>query len=189
MDILESIRMRRSIRCYENAKPVSQAQIEALMELMRYYPCPGNIQPLKFIVVATETYCDQVFQSIKWARYLPDYRLSVDQRPNAYIIVLGNRAISNQYEFCAGAAITQLMIGAQAMGLASCCLGISDKSSLYEALAVDIEKTELLYAIALGHPNQISRVIPMKDDCRYRLDDQGIILVPKHSIEEIVQII
>jgi nitroreductase len=50
MDVLQAIRERRSIRQYSQ-EPVSENQLNQILEAGRWAPSRGNSQPWKFIVL------------------------------------------------------------------------------------------------------------------------------------------
>ena len=53
MDILQAIKERRSIRQYSE-EPISEEQLNQILEAGRWAPSRGNSQPWKFIVLNDE---------------------------------------------------------------------------------------------------------------------------------------
>ena len=185
MNVMDAIRSRRSIRKFQDRK-ISQEQLARIMEAAQYYPCAANLQPLQFLVVTDCSLCNEIFSSLKWAGYLKNYQMERAHRPTAYLVLIGDMQISNHFEFCAGAAVAELMLAAQAEGIASCCLQPAEKNRLYPVLGLNPDRQELLYVIALGYAAQESNVIPMETGCRYYLDENGGFVVPKRSLEDTV---
>lgn len=185
MDVFEAIARRRSIRRFYD-RTVMEETLRRILELARYYPTPANLQPLKFIATAKADSCARIFPCLKWGGYLDRYQISLANRPTAYILVLGDREISRDFAFCAGAAATELMLGAEAMGIASCCLTPVCSEPIEQTFSIDPCRMKLLCVIALGYAAQSSRVVDQTDGPRYRLDDDGNLVVPKRRLSEIV---
>lgn len=179
MELAEIIRSRRSIRLYQNI-PVPDEILLELADLARLYPSVGNQQPIRTAIIARQPMLDTVFESLKWAMYLPDFQIRPDQRPTAYILLLSNRAAC---QFEAGAAAMSVMLEAQALGLCTCCLGIAKPQQMVSQLNLD-EKLTPIVAIALGYGEHASSVVPIVDTVRYARNDQGDFLVPKYNLSE-----
>ena len=180
MTVLEAIKKRRSIRKFEQ-KPVSHADLEVLIDAARYAASGANMQPLKFAIM--ENY-EEVYPCTKWAGYLTEWNPAENERPLSYIAVLGDTSIKKTFEPDAGAAVTTMMLLAEEMGLATCWLGALDKVKLKEILGTEYE---VLYLLAVGHPAQQSRVTDIKDgSIKYYEDENGVINVPKRSLDEVL---
>ncbi len=48
------------------------------------------------------------------------------------------------------------------------------------------KKYNIELTLALGYPNQTSKVIEMKDDVRYSQDNEGNLSVPKRELHDII---
>lgn len=184
MEAIDALTTRRSIRQYLD-QPVPEEILRELLELARYYPSPANQQPLRFVATADAEYCRRIYECLHWAGCLPGYQMAETERPKAYILILGDPSLKRIIDFCSGAAATQLMVGAHAMELASCCLSPVNAAAMCEALEFGLGPWEILYVIALGYGAQSSTTEPMTDTYNYRLDGQGNLIVPKRSAKEI----
>lgn len=71
-------------------------------------------------------------------------------------------------------------------GLGSCMLGSIDRPKLREVLKVP-EDLEILLLVALGYPAEQPTVDDVEKDIRYWLDEDGVLHVPKRSLEEILR--
>ena len=114
------------------------------------------------IVNNSET-LQKIYPMTKWAGYLADGAPKENERPAAYIAVLGDSSIKSNkmYEVEAGAAVTTMML---------------------EAVEINV-----VYLLAVGYPKQESKIVDMKDnDVKYYEDENGVINVPKRSLEEIL---
>ena len=185
MDVCQAIAKRRSIRKFHN-RTIPPAVLERIVDLARYYPTPANLQPLRFIVTTNAGHCACVFSCLKWGGYLERYRIEPQNRPTAYILVLADPKLAASSAFSAGAAATELMLAAQAQGIASCCLTPARTGPIEASFSLDPNRLNLLCVIALGYGAQESQVVDQEDTPRYRLDDSGNLVVPKLRTEEIV---
>lgn len=187
MNVYDAIMKRRSIRKFEQ-KPVSREDLIKLIDCARVAAYGANAQPLKFAVIDAKNQCDDIFPFIKWAAYLTNGAPRENERPAAYIAILGDTSIkaSGAFEVEAGAAVTTMMIEAVEMGLGSCWLGAIDRGEIKKALGF-ADNLNVVYLLALGYPKQESKITEMKNgDVKYFLDENGVINVPKRNLQEII---
>ncbi len=185
MEVSEALKKRRTIRKFTQ-KAIPQEDLLEFIEYARIAAYPANMQPLKFVIIQSKELCEQLFPCTKWAGYLPDGAPKENERPTAYIAVLGDNSIKNSFEVEAGAAITSMMLGAVDKGLASCWIGALSKPEILDVLDLNNKDLSLLYLLALGYPAQESQVCDMDDSVKYFLDDSGTLNVPKRSMDEIL---
>lgn len=185
METSKALLKRRTIRKFKQEK-LSPDDLKKLLEYARLAAYPGNIQPLKFALITDDKMLEAVFPHTKWAGYLPETGTpKADERPTAYIAVLGDKSIKQTFEVEAGAAVTSMMLGAFDLGIASCWIGSLDREKLMEIFGLSIDKFDILYLLALGYPAQESKASDMTDSIKYFELDNGQISVPKRSLEEI----
>lgn len=187
MNVYEAIMNRRTIRKFTQ-KPISRDILLRLVNCGRMAAYGANMQPLKFAVITDKSLLNEIFPHTKWAAYLPDGTPKEDERPTAYIAVLGDGNIKKNkaFECDAGAAVTNMMLAAYEEGLGSCWLGAIDRAALSKILELD-ENYSLLYLLALGYPVQKSTAVDMVDDnVKYYMDSDGSIKVPKRRLEDVI---
>lgn len=187
MNVYDAIMKRRSIRKFEQ-KDIDRNDLIKLIDCARVAAYGANAQPLKFAVIDDKEKCADIFPFIKWAAYLSDGAPKENERPTAYIAVLGDTSIksSNTFEVEAGAAVTTMMLEAVEMGLGSCWLGAIQRDEIKKTLGF-AENLSVVYLLALGYPSQESKICDMQDgDVKYFLDENNTINVPKRSLEEII---
>ena len=186
MTVKEAIFARRTIRKFTQEK-IPREKLMELVDCARVAAYPANMQPLKFAIVENKETLDKIFPFTKWAGALENGTPKEDERPTAYIAVLGDTKIkpaNGGYEVEAGAAVTNMMLAAQEMGIASCWLGAIVRDKIHGVLNLD-ESLSVVYLLALGYPNQKSRMVEMTDFKYYESDD-GTINVPKRSLDEVL---
>ena len=187
MNVYDAIMKRRTIRKFEQ-KAVSEDNLVKLVDCARVAAYGANVQPLKFMIVNNSEPLQKIYPMTKWAGYLADGAPKENERPVAYIAVLGDSSIKSNkmYEVEAGAAVTTMMLEAVEMGLGTCWLGAIQRDEIKKLLELD-ENLNVVYLLAVGYPKQESKIVDMKDNgVKYYEDENGVINVPKRSLEEIL---
>lgn len=186
MNVYDAIMERRTIRKFTQ-REIPREDLIKLVDCARVAAYGANAQPLKFAVVTDKKMLDDIFPSTKWAAYLTDGAPKENERPTAYIAVLGDKSIKQNgaFEVEAGAAVTTMMLEAVEMGLASCWLGAIQRDNIKRVLELD-ENLDVAYLLALGYPNQKSRMVKMDDDIKYFETEDGCLNVPKRSLDEVL---
>jgi len=124
LDVFEAIKKRRSVRAYTREE-VSEEDVERLIEAARWAPSAGNIQPWEFVIVT----------NAETKRRLSDAALHqtfIEEAPVVIIVCAdvarsswgyGSRG-TNLYCLQDTAAATEnMLLAAQALGLATCWVG------------------------------------------------------------------
>jgi nitroreductase len=145
MDILELIKTRRSIRKYKQ-DPVSEEEINKILEAGRWAPSASNRQPWSFIVLRSEETKRKLAETLTWGGFL-------SQAPLGIAVVINPRASNHPVED--GAAATQnMLLEAHSLGLGACWIGAY--GSVNEESAKDIlnvpDDERLLSVIVIGRP-------------------------------------
>jgi len=186
MDIRNAITQRRTIRRFL-PKPVKKEELVDLVSLSRLYASGGNLQPIRYVVVTEQGKLDDVFETLRWAAYLPDFQILCDNRPKAYVVLTADAQTKRSCQFDLGAAATTLMLAAEGCGLSTCCLASFDHTRLTDILALRNGQEPLL-VIALGYPAQKSRAVDYTGDVRYYEDENGCLCVPKYTLDELLTV-
>ena len=145
MEVLETIRTRRSIRNYER-RPVPEESVRKILEAGRWAPSASNSQPWNFIVLRDEGVRREVARATTYGKFLADAPLGI-------AVVTDPAASTHPVED--GAIATQNMIlAAHALGLGTCWIG--SYGSTYEERVkeiLDIPKDKrLLSILSVGFP-------------------------------------
>ena len=182
MDTVNAILQRRSVREFL-PDTVPGELLYRLVEHSRLYASGGNLQPVRFAIVSKEPVRSEIFGCLRWAMYLPDYRVS--SPPPAYIILLRDDSVSKSCQFDIGAAATTLMLLAKSEGLDTCCLKSFSGDVLKRALSSDDALVPEL-VIAVGYTKQENSITPYIDSPKYALDEKENFVVPKRSTEDVL---
>ena len=148
--MLETIRNRRSVRQFTSA-PVTQEQVEKLLEAGIMAPSAMNKQPWHFIVCRDREMMER-FQTVH------PYSKMLSQAP-VMILVCGDTQKQpgpHFYQQDCAACTENILLAAQAMGLGGCWLGIPPQSEREEQIAALFglpEHIKPFCGIALGVPS------------------------------------
>ncbi len=184
--IYEKITSRRTIRKYAQEDILKEVLLKCV-DAARLSPSGANRQPLKYIIVNDQELLKEVFSTLSWAGYLPDYQPSEEEMPKAYVVILLDKNIRKNPGHDAGIAAMSVSIVAYDHGLGSCILGAVDREKLRKVLNVP-DSLDIVLVVALGYPAESPVVDNMKDgDIKYWLDENGVLHVPKRDLEDIVK--
>lgn len=187
MNLKDLVSKTRTCRRFDEAYQISLETLENLVDLARLSASGGNRQPLKFILFNKPEECEKIFPYLAWAGYFTDW-LGPDkgERPSAYMIMLGDRTLSDNFGVDHGIAAQSIMLGATNEGLGGCILGSIKREELCDDLKIP-DKYEVLFIIALGKPAEKIIIDEIVDnDVKYWRDDQGNHHVPKRKLKDLI---
>ncbi len=186
--IRDLILKNRSYRRFYQDMPVSIDTLRELVDLARLSASAANKQPLKYILSCDSQRNALVFQNLAWAGYLKSWPGPEEgEKPSAYIIILGDKTITQSFGCDHGIAAQSILMGATEKGLGGCIIGSVRKVELSQALAIPADY-EILLVIALGKPKEtvVLEAVRPGGDIKYWRDEQGVHHVPKRSLDEII---
>ena len=178
----------RSYRRFDQGLVIPMETLRELVDLARLSGSAGNKQPLKYLLSCDPPKNALIFAHLAWAGYLKEWPgPSEGERPTAYIIMLGDKEISQSFDFDNGIAAQSILLGAAEKGLGGCMIASIQRTKLREKLNIP-ERYEILLVIALGRPVEtvILEMIKPDEDIKYWRDNEGRHHVPKRSLEDIV---
>lgn len=143
---------------------------------------------MKYALVSGEEKSAEIFATLKWAGYLPDWDGPVEgERPVAYIVVLHDKEVAANLMGDQGIPVQTILLGAVEDGYGGCILGALDRVKLSEILDIPNEM-EILWVIALGVPNEEIHLTKVESDgnIKYFRDEKTVHFVPKRSLEEVI---
>jgi nitroreductase len=178
----------RSIRRFDPAVTVERATLRELVDLARLSASASNLQPLRYVLSADPARNAAIFECLGWAGYLAGWiGPDENERPAAYIIILGDRAIAPRIDCDHGIAAQSILLGAAERGLGGCIIGSIQRERLRRALDIP-EALDILLAIALGKPAETVVIEPVGPDgsIRYWRDEDGVHHVPKRALADVI---
>ena len=184
--IYEKITSRRTIRKYTR-KDVPKKVLLKCVDAARLSPSSANRQSLKYVIVNDQELLKEVFTTLSWAAYLPDYQPSEEEMPKAYVVILLDKSIRQNYGHDAGIATMSISMVAYDEGLGSCILGAVDREKLRKILNIP-DGLDVILVVALGYPAENPVVDKVRnEDIKYWLDKNGVLHVPKRNLKDIVK--
>jgi nitroreductase len=187
MSIKDLVYKTRSCRRFEESHHIELKTLEGLIDLARMSASAANRQPLKYLLYNTPDSCERIFPSIAWAGYLKEWPGPGNgERPSAYIIILGDKSITETFSVDHGIAAQSIMLGATEAGLGGCMIASIKRDALRDELKIP-ERFEILLILALGKPVEKIIVDDIKDnDIKYWRDEIQTHYVPKRRLDEVI---
>jgi nitroreductase len=139
------------------------------------------------VIYSTPEECEKIFPYLAWAGYLTEWSgPEKGERPSAYIMILGDRTITEVFGIDHGIAAQCIMLGATEAGLGGCMISSIKREELREDFELS-DNYEILLILALGKPKEkviIDEII--SDDVKYWRDSNNTHHVPKRSLKDII---
>ena len=145
MENLELLRIRRSIRTFQN-RSIIQEDLEKLIDSARFAPTARNVQPWEFVVITQKSKLKELAQLAQNGRFI--------EQAAACIAVF---CVDTKYFLEDGCAATcNILLAATALGIGSCWVAGDKKpySEEVKALLNAPQNIKLISLIALGYPQE-----------------------------------
>lgn len=129
-----------------------------------------------------------MFENLSWAAYLSYWDgPEPQQRPSAYILIIGPTQTNKFHLTDAGIAAQTILLGATEKGLGGCILGSVKRQEIKERLSIP-EELEISLVLALGKPTEkvIIEDVTDPDDIEYWRDPDEVHHVPKRSLNDLI---
>ncbi len=187
MKIKDLVLKTRSYRRFDESHRIDYDILEGLVELARLSASGANRQPLKYLIYNSPEDCEKVFPSLVWAAYLKKWKgPGPGQRPSGYIIILGDKSISEVFGVDHGIAAQSMMLGATEAGLGGCMIASIKRDYLRDEFKIP-EMYEILLILALGKPAEKVIIEEIRDgNVRYWRDSNDDHHVPKRPLNELI---
>jgi nitroreductase len=187
MNLKELILKTRSYRRFNESYNIDLNTLKSLVDLARLSASGANRQPLKYIIYNSASECDRIFPYLAWAGYLTEWPgPEKGERPSAYVMILGDKSITEIFGVDHGIAAQTIMLAATEAGLGGCIIQSIKREDLRSALEIP-DKYEILLILALGKPVENVVLEEIKNnDVKYWRDNNKIHHVPKRSLEEVI---
>ncbi len=184
----ELVKSNRSCRRFDNSVKISSHTLEELVDLARHTASAANKQPLKFVLSTDPAKNDEIFSCLGWAAYLTKWKgPKKEEQPTGYIVVLGDKSVSDKFWCDHGIAAQTILLGARAQGLAGCMFGAINIKKLKGFLDIG-DHLEVKLVIALGKPVETAQIDELGEDgdIRYWRDDDQVHHVPKRKLSDLI---
>jgi len=187
MNLKDIVIKTRSYRRFDESHLISYNTLESLIDLARLSASGANRQPLKYLIYNTAEDCKRVFPSVIWAAYLKNWDgPESGERPSGYIIILGDKSISEAFGVDHGIAAQSIMLGATEAGLGGCMIASIKRDMLRSELKIP-DRFEILLILALGKPVEKVIIDEIKGgDVKYWRDSNKNHHVPKRPLSDLI---
>ena len=177
----------RSYRRFYQKERVSIDTLRELVGVTRYCASGRNAQSLKYVIVNSESWCEEIFRTLAWAGYLTDWQGPEEgEKPAAYIIQLNDKDISTNYFCDDGISAQSILLCAVEQGLGGCILRAFNRARIKEIIDMP-ENMDIIQVIALGKPKEEVIIEDIENgDFKYWRDENQVHHVPKRTLKEIL---
>jgi nitroreductase len=186
--VSELIKKCRSYRRFYQDVKIPENELLHMVDNARLSASARNAQSLKYYISFDIEKNKRIFPCLAWAGYLKEWPGPIDgERPSAYIIMLNDTEISNNYFCDHGIAAQSILLTAVEKGYGGCIIASVSREKLREELSLP-QKLEIIQVLALGKPKEVVKLEPIgqKGDIKYWRDENQVHHVPKRNLEDIV---
>ncbi len=189
MNVIDAIRKRRTIRLFREEVLIPRKVLFELVDAARLAPSALNKQPFEYIIIDDPEQKQNLFSFLKFGSYVyPRRHPEPGKRPSAYIAVvrIKERSLDPWWMMDAGFAVENMLLLATEKGLG----GVFDVvfSGDVSSLLKIPEGAELVGVVALGVPLEEPVLEENSVECRYYLDDNDVLHVPKRPLDDVVHL-
>jgi len=187
MTLKELLAANRSYRRFHQDRALDEATLVGLVELVRLCPSAANRQPLRFVLSWQPERNARIFPHLRWAAALRPWPGPAEgERPTGYIVIAGDRRVSELLDWDVGIAAQSMLLGAAEQGLGGCMIGSIDRPALGAELGLP-EHLAIRLVVALGHPAEKVVLEEGPPEPRpYWREADGVHHVPKRPLEELL---
>ena len=188
MNFKELVLKNRSYRRFDEQFMIDRDTLTDLIKLARLAASGRNGQPLKYFLSHEKELNQAIFTTLVWAGYLKEWPgPKPGERPTAYIILLLDRHIADNYFCDDGIAMQNILLGAVEKGLGGCIIQSINKPRLSAMLGL-ASHLEIIDVVALGKPVEEVVITDVGEDgdIRYYRDANGVHFVPKRALNELI---
>jgi len=144
MDTIEAILKRRSIRKFQ-AKPISDEDLQTVIEAGRQAPSAANRQPWHFVVVRDDDQREKLAEACSGQTWLADAA--------AIIAGVGKPEVNEKwYRVDVAIAMENMILAATSLGYGTCWIGAFDQEQVKSVLGIP-EDMEVVALTPLGVPD------------------------------------
>lgn len=152
MDILQTIKTRRSVRKFKDAA-VSREDIEKVLEAGRWAPSGMNNQPWKFGVITDAKIMENISKLTHYSKIVQSAKVLIA------VFLDSTRTYNRTKDIQAiGACVQNMLLESHSLGLGTVWLGeiIKSGEEIRNILGLN-DNLELMVVLAIGHPDEKPR--------------------------------
>ncbi len=175
----------RSIRRFDEGRALSVDDLHGIIEAAALAPCAGNLQRLRYSIIAGRQERQRIFRGLRWAAHLSDWNGPAEgERPSAYIVISSPSADQRAFTgIDVGIAAAYITLAARDRGIGCCMLLSFCREDVASVACGDGLMPELV--LALGYPAEVVVLEKHSGSLTYFRDSMGDHHVPKLTREEL----
>lgn len=188
MSLAELVAKNRSYRRFYEEENIAYSLMESWVNLARLAPSARNMQSLRFKLINDRATNDKIFPLLKWAGYLEDWDGPIEgERPSAYIVILNDESLSDNYYCDDGLVSLSILLGAVEADFGGCVIAAVNRPKLKALLNIE-DQYKLVHIIALGKPKEEVVIDDVKSDgsIKYWRDKDEKHHVPKRKLKDLI---
>ena len=139
---LKFLKGRRSIRSFQ-ADPISEKEIEMILEAGRWTPSASHRQPWEFIVIEHKELLEKISKNAYYGKFIKEAPVA--------IVIVGKINISSKWHVIDTSLVSMnMMLMAWVLGIGTCWIGAMNREKVKELLGLD-ENDYLLTVLPFGY--------------------------------------
>lgn len=188
MDFLSLVKEARSCRRFAENEPLTEKDLDWLLECARLTPSGRNAQELRFVTITKGEICQKLFPLTRWAGALKDSNgPQPGERPTAFIVTLMPEKGGELLCYDAGIACQTIQLAATSKGWGACIILSFDHQKTAELLRIPAGlKPALVVGLGVARETRIIEPMPKDGNYAYWRDAEGNHHVPKRSLDELI---
>ena len=153
MNVLEAIKIRRSIRKY-SPEPIPEEKLQTIFDAARLAPSAANRQPWRFVVVQDSNRKKSLSEAANDQTFLKDAAVIV--------VAIGDPDVSAKWcEKDTMTALEHIVLAATTLGYGSCWIGAFDEDAVKRLLKIPT-KMKVVALLPIGVPAEKPAARPRK---------------------------
>jgi nitroreductase len=154
MDVIETIRTRRSIRKYRS-ETIPDDKLRIIFEAARLAPSAGNRQPWRFVVVMARDRKESLAEAANNQAFLKDAA--------AIVVAVGDaEASARWHERDPMIALEHMVLAAASLGYGTCWIGAFSEEAVKKLLKIP-RKMKVVALLPIGVPAETPAARPRKE--------------------------
>ena len=180
--IRDLVLRNRSYRRFYRNNTIELETLRELVDLARLSASAANRQALKYMLINDPQRNSLIFNNIGLAG-----NPTKEEAPAAYIVILGDKKISNSFGCDHGIAAQSILLGAAEQGFGGCMVGMINKESLRKSMEIPLH-FEILLVLILGRSKEAPVIeTKFRDGTNMSwVDEEDIRHIPKRSLDDII---
>ena len=176
----------RSYSRFDASKSISRETLIDFVKSARVTASGANLQKLRYSVFNKKEDLDRIFDTLKFAGYLTDWKgPEVSERPTGYIVRSSDAELNLLTAIDLGIAAEAIVLTAAEQGIGSCMFRSYGKEIMTKIVNTEGMVPHLV--IAFGYPSETVLLEEAKDaEIKYYRDEKDRHVVPKLPLETLL---